>query len=53
MYTVLSDRGDLYTDDLLYTTAAQALLSMGSYKEQQIKDAIRTYVSTEGINIYE
>ncbi|CAG2201927.1 BIRC2_3 [Mytilus edulis] len=47
LYTGKPNRGDLYTDDLLYTTAAQALLSMGSYKEQQIKDAIRTYVSTE------
>ncbi|XP_052088019.1 baculoviral IAP repeat-containing protein 2-like [Mytilus californianus] len=40
-------KSNLYTDDLLHTTAAQALVSMGYYKEQQIKDAIRTYVSNE------
>ncbi|CAC5406101.1 unnamed protein product [Mytilus coruscus] len=42
-----SKKTNLYTDDLLHTTAAQALVSMGYYKEQQIKDAIRTYVSKE------
>ncbi|CAG2212463.1 unnamed protein product [Mytilus edulis] len=35
----------LYSDDLIRTTAAQALFSMGCYKEQDIMDAIKLFVA--------
>ncbi|XP_063442560.1 inhibitor of apoptosis protein-like [Mytilus trossulus] len=34
----------LYSDDLIYTTAAKALLSMGCYRDQDIKDSIKLFV---------
>ncbi|CAC5392019.1 unnamed protein product [Mytilus coruscus] len=36
---------NLYSDDLIYTTAAKALLSMGCYKDQDIKDSIKLFVA--------
>ncbi|CAG2208957.1 BIRC7_8 [Mytilus edulis] len=35
----------LYSDDLICTTAAQALINMGCYKEQNIMDAIKQVVT--------
>ncbi|VDI09323.1 Hypothetical predicted protein [Mytilus galloprovincialis] len=35
----------LYSDDLICTTAAQALLSMRCYKERDIMDAIKLFVA--------
>ncbi|CAC5425095.1 BIRC2_3 [Mytilus coruscus] len=36
---------NLYSDDLIHTTAAKALLSMGCYKDQHIKDSIKLFVA--------
>ena len=39
----------LYTDDLICTTAGQALIKMRCYKEQQIKNAIKECVTRKGM----
>lgn len=38
----------LYSDDLICTTAAQALLNMKCYKERDIMDAIKLFVAEKG-----
>lgn len=34
----------MYSDDLIFTTAATALLQMGCYTTQQIREAMKIYV---------
>lgn len=39
----------VYTDDLIFTTAGQALLKMQCYKPRDVMEAIRLYVHKYGM----